>query len=165
MKKLIMMMVLAAGIVGTAVAQEKPAKGEKKHFRKERFANVSPEQMASLKTKKTTLALGLTQKQQDDLYKLNLDQAKDRKQKFEAFKKAREEKKEFSKDDRFKMMNNRLDAQIVYQRKVQSILSEKQFAQWKKMQMHEKQKMVMRMNHFRKAKHDGYKMRKSEGKK
>ncbi|MEH6407627.1 MAG: hypothetical protein V7767_10115, partial [Leeuwenhoekiella sp.] len=55
----------------TMFAQEGP-----RHKKQEAFKNISAEDMAQLQTKRLTLALVLDDKQQKQVYDLNLDSAK-----------------------------------------------------------------------------------------
>ena len=78
------------------------------------MANLTPEEVATLKTKKMVLHLDLNDAQQDDIYKINLEQAKMRKAHM-AERKARKESGAAgkpSKEERLAMANKRLDHQI-----------------------------------------------------
>ncbi len=115
-------------------AQEKHQKrGERKKENIEFIKNLSPEQQASLKTKRMTLALDLTKSQQQEIYTINLEKAKKRKNMH--LKKERNsilQKKELSSEERFDIMSTRLDEKIAHKKRMKSILSEKQFEQWQK---------------------------------
>jgi protein CpxP len=121
MKKLAF--VLIALIAFNTQAQERPT-------RKKR--DLSPEQVAVLKTKKMTLHLDLNKSQQKEIEALNLDIAKEHKE----MKVNREKRKELMQDERFAMKNKILDKQIALKSKMKKILNEDQFAKWEKSKMH-----------------------------
>lgn len=150
MKKLF---VLALLIVSGSMFAQKPMdnEGKKKHHKKEFMKDMSVKQLATLKTKKMTLALDLNKDQQDKMYTINLDGAKDRKQKMEARKKAMKEsegkKPELSSEEKFQRVNSKLDKKIAFKNKVKSILNKEQFQKWERLQKHTKNKK--RNHHMR----------------
>lgn len=109
--------------------------------------DMTAEQMATLQTKKLTLALDLTQAQQDKVMKISLEEAELRKARWEEIQ-AKKENGEWQKptpEERFEMENQRLDRQIAHQQKMKQVLSAEQYDTWKKMRhhmsMHGKKKM------------------------
>ncbi|SFU61469.1 protein of unknown function [Pustulibacterium marinum] len=145
MKKLA---VLAAIFVSTmAFAQEKPQDGKMRPEHRREFADFTPEQMAELQTKRMTLALDLSEKQQKQVLKINEDKAKKHKAHFEEMKKkkeAGEERPKLTSKERFTMENARLDAQIAERKEMKSILSEEQYKKWTEMKMHRRDEMKKR---------------------
>lgn len=131
------------------------AQDQKREMKKQRMTskiNYSPEEMAQLQSKKMTLKLDLDAKQQNEISALLLDQAKMRQSKKEAYLKSKDkkEKKAFTKDERFKMANARLDQQIEMKKKMKSILSTDQYEKWGKMnerRSHQGKKSKMRYRH------------------
>ena len=128
-------MLIALVLIGVqAIAQER--RGEhRKGDRKERahmMKDLTPEQIATLQTKKMALRLDLTDAQQKEIYKINLANSKERKAKIEEIKKLRENNEKPSKEDRYNMMNERLDKQIAMKKKMKSILSEEQFTRFER---------------------------------
>ncbi|MBR9854471.1 MAG: hypothetical protein GYB37_07825 [Algicola sp.] len=120
-------------------------------MRKSHKMDLSAEEMATLKTKKMTLALDLTKVQQDKVYEIHLENAQLRKAKRDKMKslKGSGEWKKPTSEERFKMQNERLDRQIAVQERMKKILDEKQYETWKKMHkrkkfMHGKKKMEER---------------------
>ena len=100
--------------------------------------DLTPKQMATLKAKKLTLALDLTQDQQDQVRELSLELAEDRKALREEIK-AKKESGEWKKptpEQRFEMENARLDRQIVHQQRMKQVLTEEQYNTWKKLRLH-----------------------------
>ena len=80
MKRLVVMVVLLTSL--GAVAQ----KNDGQKSRKGPKMDLTAEQMATLQTKRMTLALDLTKAQQEKIMKLQLDEAKSRKEKWEEIK-------------------------------------------------------------------------------
>ncbi|QWX83084.1 hypothetical protein H0I23_11540 [Cellulophaga sp. HaHaR_3_176] len=126
MKKSILILLLFIGFNSFAQNREK--------------RNYTPEQHATLSTKKMTLALDLNESQQTKIYNLNLDNAKVRKAKMEEFKTLRksDENKRLSSDERYKKESEMLDHKIAQKEKMKSILSKEQFEKWEKMMLHQK---------------------------
>jgi len=144
MKKL--MLIVMAFVMLQANAQDHK-KGQQKHDKKERMhkhMDFTPEEMATLQTKKMVLRLDLTDAQQKKIYKINLVNAQERKVKMEAHKKMKAANKgeKPTKEARFKMMNDRLDKQIALKKQMKEILSEEQFKTYEKStkQKHSKQR-------------------------
>lgn len=130
MKKLIMICIAIATLQVSAQKSENP---NRKQWQ-ETKTPYSPEEMAQLKAKKMTLKLALNEKQQKDVTSLYLEQAKTRKAKKESRLAAKDksEKPAWSKEDRLKFANAKLDQQIIEQRKMKTILTEQQFEKWSK---------------------------------
>lgn len=128
MKKVFIVLLLFVG--GIALAQ----KGERGN--REGMKDLSAEQIATLKTKKATLALDLTAAQQDQMKALFLENTKIRKAKMEKRKAQKEngETKKRTSEERYAMANARLDHQIAQKAKVKNILSDEQYTKWEKMQ-------------------------------
>ncbi|MEO9892754.1 hypothetical protein [Aurantibacter sp.] len=135
MKKAIIVMMLLVGV--TTIAQERkerPNRGDMK--------DLTAEQIATLQTKKMTLALDLTSKQQTQIQAINLEQATTRKAKMAERKAAKEdgERKKPTSEERYAMQNERLDAQIALKSEMKSILSDEQYTKWEKMRHHKKKR-------------------------
>lgn len=132
------MMLIAVALLALQATAQEPTREKRKVMAKERmekFESLTPEESATLRTKQMTLDLDLTEAQQQKIQALNLEQAKARKTAMENWKKAKEEgteKKEFSKEDRYKMMNERLDKQIEHKKQMKSILNAEQYNKWEK---------------------------------
>jgi len=141
MKKLLM--VALAFIAIQATAQERNERPNKERGSKmERFQDLTPDEMATLQTKKMTLHLDLNESQQKEIQKINLENAKDRKSMRET-RMAQKESSNFqkpSKEERLKIMNTRLDRKIEMKAKMKKILNEDQYAKWEKNQAQMKNK-------------------------
>lgn len=119
------------------------AQNDKPDFRRgdriqkaDRFKDFTPEEMAELKTKRMTLQLDLTEVQQKQVKKLQLENAKERKVRMEA-RQARKQDgtgPQLTKEEKLSLENARLDRQIEMKKKMKQILNEDQFAKWEKIQ-------------------------------
>ncbi|SIT12961.1 hypothetical protein SAMN05421766_11226 [Zobellia uliginosa] len=134
MKKIIVALVCMIGL--TAMAQR-----EKGHNR-DQMKDLTAEQIATLHTKKMTLALDLTSAQQEKIKAIHLEEAKARKAKHEERKAKKEEgeRKRPTSEERFAMENAKLDKMIALKAEMKDILSAEQYEKWKKMQQHRKKK-------------------------
>lgn len=128
MKKVIIVMMLFVGV--TALAQ----KGERSG--RAHMKDLSPDQIATLQTKKATLALDLTEAQQEQMNALFVENAKIRKAKMEDRKAQKEsgETKKPTSEEKYARANARLDHQIAQKAKLAEILSAEQMEKWEKMQ-------------------------------
>lgn len=135
MKKLLI--VALAFIAIQATAQERNERPNKERGSKmEKFQDFTPDEMATLQTKRMTLHLDLNESQQKEIQKINLENAKDRKSMRET-RVAQKESNNFqkpSKEEHLKMMNARLDRKIEMKTKMKKILNEEQYAKWEKSQ-------------------------------
>ena len=132
MKKVLVTTVLLIGMMGYS------QRGQ--HFDSEQkgMKDMSPEQIAILKTKKMTLALDLSTAQQKEIQTLNLENAKEREALMleRKVKKEQAEQSKPSTDERFKFQNERLDRMIAQKGKMKQILSEEQFQKWERINHH-----------------------------
>ncbi len=137
MKKLAL--IVAILISCTAFSQQND-----RQERMKKMMDASPEEMATLQTKRLTLALVLDEKQQKEVYELELAEAKERKANWQERAENMKGAKKTSKADRKAIYDTMLEKQIAHQEKMQKILSEEQFDQWRKMKAKQKQRMSMR---------------------
>lgn len=125
MKKIIAIVAIALMTV-TAQAQ-RPA--DRKEDRKERVQNMNPEVIASVQAKRMTLALDLSDKQENEIEKVLLSNAVKRKAAMEN----KADRKEMSKEERAEMAEDRLNEQIATKRAMKQILNDEQYAKFEKM--------------------------------
>lgn len=147
MKKLASLLVLVFAFTLNAQAQKK--------YKRKHKEKMTAEQQASLAVKKMTLALELSASQERQVKPLVLARINNMRKAREIVKKHREEKKEISADDRYKMANAKLDNEIAFQRQMKSILNEAQyekFQKMKKMRKHKRGKMMKRKKLMKKRK-------------
>ena len=119
--------------------------GQEQQRKNNRF-DLAPGQIAELKTKKMVLHLDLSEKQQQQILKINKRNAIDRKQNMEEQKALREKGQKPSSDEFANRINLRLDKQIAHQKEMKKILNEKQFETWRSSRNHQTHKMKRRMS-------------------
>lgn len=134
-----MYLVIALAFSTTAFAQPQPERG-----RKGKMNDFTPEQIAIIHTKKMTLALDLTSKQQKDILVFNTELAKERKERHEEMKALKEKGVELTTAQKFEKINERLDRQIEIHNKMKSLLNADQFALWKEHQLKKGKKLMQR---------------------
>ena len=125
MRKLTIITVFLFGISLTAQRHEGKRNG---------MQDLTPQQVATLQTKKMTLALDLDETQQKEVASLLSEKAALRKTKLEERSIKRSEETRPTKEERFAMQNEHLDQQIAHKAEMKKILTEKQFTRWEKMQ-------------------------------
>ncbi|MDF0717985.1 hypothetical protein PY092_17610 [Muricauda sp. 334s03] len=144
MKRIAVVLVMLISIGMTAQRQDD------QRMRKGPKMDMTAEEMATLQTKRMTLALDLTEAQQDKVYDIQLENAKFRKEKWDEIKALKDsgEWKKPTSEERYEMENARLDRQIAMQEKMRNVLDENQYETWKKFsyrkKMHGKKKMQER---------------------
>lgn len=136
--------VTALLLSGAVLYAQRSDPGEMRH--------LTAEQVATLHTKKLTLALDLNEAQQKDIQKLNEENAKFKKEKMDARKTAREagSSKELSPDEKYNLQVERLDKAIALKATMKDILTEEQYAKWEKIQFKKgRHKKTGRKDHHR----------------
>jgi len=126
MKKVILTMALLTGFAGLA------QKGEYHREHEVGTKDMTPEQVATLQTKKLNLILDLTEDQQLEIQKTNLENVQRRRAKIEEYKATKEasESKKHTSEERFNIQNERLDRKIAEKEKMKQLLSKEQFKKW-----------------------------------
>ena len=102
--------------------------GKRPNNRMQAMKALTPEQEATLWTKKMTLELDLNQNQQDQMYALILGKTKKIKSRMENKPKERP-----SKEEIYNMHISRLDEAIAMKESLKKILNDDQFAKWELM--------------------------------
>ena len=127
MRKVLMVCLLLLSI---ALQAQPPGQGTNEHRNaiREKMKELSPQQRAELKTKKMVLDLDLTEVQQLEIQKINLE-IESEKAKMKPQKKKLEE---ISADDFFDRTLKMLDEKISAKKRLQSILTEEQFERFQK---------------------------------
>lgn len=98
----------------------------------------SPEQIASIKSKKMTLALDLNTQQQSQVESILLKEAKER----AANKLTKEERAELTKEQKVAKMEKMLEKRIETKRQMKSILNADQYAKFEKMMAKDAQRKM-----------------------
>lgn len=135
MKKALLAFVMMWGLM--AFAQ----RGDGHKGRLAHWKDMTPEQIATLQTKKMTLALDLSESQQREIQKINLENATDRKAKMAEWK-AKKESGEMTKpatEEQYAKKIALLDRQIAHKEKMKQLLSKEQYEKWA--DMHSKKTM------------------------
>lgn len=124
MKKLVKIIVLVFAFTLTVQAQKK--KGNK-------GSKLTIEQQTTLAVKKMTLALDLSDKQQQQIKPIVMAKMTDRKDFIEKRKASKENNEKPTSDEIFAIKNKQLDHQIVMKNSIKNILNEEQFEKFEKM--------------------------------
>lgn len=124
MKKLAILLVFVFAFTLTTNAQKK---------RKEKRPQFTVEQHTDLAVKKMTLALDLSEKQQNQIRPLLKQQAEKKKKAMEKRKEMRKNNTKPKADGLYKMQAERLDDQIAMKNRMKSILNKEQFEKFEKM--------------------------------
>ncbi len=132
MKNIILIAIAFISLQGIAQERKREYRKGDRTERSQALKKLSPDQVATIKTKQMTLHLDLTEAQQKEVYKINLANAKERFAKMEAAKKMKESGEKPTKENRYNMMNERLDQQIAQKKQLKSILTKEQFEKFEK---------------------------------
>ncbi|WP_439130586.1 hypothetical protein [Polaribacter sp.] len=124
MKKIASILVLVFTFTLTTQAQEK---------RRERGPKLSVEQHTDLAVKKMTLALDLSEKQQNEIAPLLKAQASAKKAGMEKRIEMRKNNTKPTADEIYAMKSKQLDNQIAFKNKMKNILNKEQFEKFEKM--------------------------------
>jgi Spy/CpxP family protein refolding chaperone len=144
MKKTIALAVLLFGLV--TFAQERPADGKGKQAKMERRQDMTAEQRAELQVKKMTLELDLTPKQQTEVQKLVLAQAKKREAKQNEMKSKREKGEKSTDEERFNNKSQVLDEQIAMKAEFKKIFTAEQIVKFEENKANRSEKMQEKRN-------------------
>jgi hypothetical protein len=132
MKTLVVIAVALFTING--IAQEKRTNQINQKGRSELMKQMTPNDIADLKTKRLTLKLDLNDEQQKKVHRLILNKAKANENFRKEHKEANLENKEkFTKDEFVKIEKRKLDQQIKMKREMKALLTPEQYAKFEKM--------------------------------
>lgn len=131
MKNLICIVFAFVTLQATSQERKREMNHDNKKERMHERQDISPEDKAIILTKKMTLGLDLTEEQQIEIGKLNLENAKNRKANRESREKKGKNEKP-SQEEYLKMINERLDDQIAAKKKMKKILNNEQYKKWEK---------------------------------
>jgi len=123
-------LIICIALLGfNAIAQKKDvSKREVRTEMRKNFQSLTPEQRAELKSKKITLALDLSEKQQKEVKQLFMKEARER----DVSKKEGKSRKDLSDTERFERKNQMLENRIAHKKEMKSILNEAQYTKWGK---------------------------------
>ena len=132
MKKLILpvlLMLIAFTTQAQTKQDRKNDRSERMERRGDRAANMDPEAMASVKAKKMTLVLDLSDKQEAQVEQVLMENAMKRK----AAMVNKSNRKTLSKEEKLSLAEARLDQRIAVKRAFKDILNDEQYEKFEKM--------------------------------
>ena len=142
MKKVITLLVLVFAFIFSTQGQNKKAK---------RASKLTIEQQTTLAVKKMTLALDLSEKQQNDIKPILMAKITERKMAIKKRKAAKKAKERPSANEIYEMKMKQLDGLILIKSKMKNILDEKQYERFEEMQKR-RMKMALKKKKMRKGK-------------
>ena len=104
----------------------------------------SAEQLATLKTKRMTLLLDLSEAQQRDVYNINLTQSKKQKARLKLRQEQQANNKPATSQELFEKMSQSLDEKILYKNQLKTLLSKEQFKKWSELKKRKKRRNSIR---------------------
>ena len=124
--------------------------------KKELFKNkkrLTTEQLTTLKVKKMTLELELSEVQQKKLTPVITKLISERKIEADRMRESKNEVKNIDASNRYQMANKILDRKIMFQKEMRTILNEEQFKKFKRLEKKRNQKMKNRRHQKKKRFH------------
>lgn len=121
--------------------------------KKELFKNkkrLTTEQLTTLKVKKMTLELELSEVQQKKLTPVITKLISERKIEADRMRESKNEVKNIDASNRYQMANKILDRKIMFQKEMRTILNEEQFKKFKRLEKKRNQKMKNRRHQKKK---------------
>ena len=147
MKKIIFTFAIIAGLAFTSNAQKKQSHHQKPEF--------TVEQQTTLAVKKLTIALDLTESQQEKMRPLLLVVTTNRQKMMDERKTNEGKAAEISNKKLYEKMIAKMDQQISYQTAVKKVLNKDQYADWKKIQVHMHKDHSSKKSQAKKGGHKG----------
>lgn len=117
--------------------------------KKELFKNkksLTTEQLTTLKVKKMTLELELSEVQQKKITPVITKQISERKIEADRMRESKNEIKNIDASNRYQMANKILDRKIMFQKEMRTILNEEQFKKFKTLKKKRNEKMKKKRN-------------------
>ena len=111
--------------------------------------SLTTEQLTTLKVKKMTLELELSEVQQKKLTPVITKLISERKIEADRMRKSINEVKNIDVSNRYEMANKFLDRKIMFQKKMRSILTEEQYKKFKSLEKKRNQ-MIKKRRHYKK---------------
>ena len=125
--------------------------------KKELFKNkkrLTTEQLTTLKVKKMTLELELSEVQQKKITPVITKQISERKIEADRMRESKNEIKNIDASNRYQMANKILDRKIMFQKEMRTILNEEQFKKFKTLEKKRNEKMKKRRHQKKKRLHE-----------
>ena len=118
---------------------------QKKQFFKNK-KRLTTEQLTTLKVKKMTLELELSEIQQNKLTPVIKELISERSAQLEKKRELKNEVKKINPNERYQMANKILDRKIMFQKEMRTILNEEQFKKFKTLEKKRNEKMKKKRN-------------------
>ena len=125
---------------------------QKKQFFKNK-KRLTTEQLTTLKVKKMTLELELSEIQQNKLTPVIKELISERSDQLDKKTELKNEVKKINPNERYQMANKILDRKIMFQKEMRTILNEEQFKKFKRLEKKRNQKMKNRRHQKKKRFH------------
>ena len=125
---------------------------QKKQFFKNK-KSLTTEQLTTLKVKKMTLELELSEIQQNKLTPVIKELISEHSAQLDKKRELKNEVKKINPNERYQMANKILDRKIMFQKEMRTILNEEQFKKFKRLEKKRNQKMKNRIHQKKKRFH------------
>ena len=126
---------------------------QKKQFFKNK-KSLTTEQLTTLKVKKMTLELELSEIQQNKLTPVIKELISERSAQLDKKRELKNDVKKINPNERYQMANKILDRKIMFQKEMRTILNEEQFKKFKTLQKKRNEKMKKRRHQKKKRLHE-----------
>ena len=126
---------------------------QKKQFFKNK-KSLTTEQLTTLKVKKMTLELELSEIQQNKLTPVIKELISERSAQLDKKRELKNEVKKINPNERYQMANKILDRKIMFQKEMRTILNEEQFKKFKTLEKKRNEKMKKRRHQKKKRLHE-----------
>ena len=126
---------------------------QKKQFFKNK-KRLTTEQLTTLKVKKMTLELELSEIQQNKLTPVIKELISERSAQLDKKRELKNDIKKINPNERYQMANKILDRKIMFQKEMRTILNEEQFKKFKTLEKKRNEKMKKRRHQKKKRLHE-----------
>ena len=126
---------------------------QKKQFFKNK-KSLTTEQLTTLKVKKMTLELELSEIQQNKLTPVIKELISERSAQLDKKRELKNDVKKINPNERYQMANKILDRKIMFQKEMRTILNEEQFKKFKTLEKKRNEKMKKRIHQKKKRLHE-----------
>jgi protein CpxP len=126
---------------------------QKKQFFKNK-KRLTTEQLTTLKVKKMTLELELSEIQQNKLTPVIKELISERSAQLDKKRELKNDVKKINPNERYQMANKILDRKIMFQKEMRTILNEEQFKKFKTLKKKRNEKMKKRRHQKKKRLHE-----------
>ncbi len=145
-------MVRIVGLLALFISFSLTTNAQKKQLFKHK-KRLTTEQLTTLKVKKMTLELELSEVQQKKLTPVITKLISERKIEADRMRESKNELKNIDASNRYQMANKILDRKIMFQKEMRTILNEEQFKKFKRLEKKRNQKMKNRRHQKKKRFH------------